>query len=148
MESFQQELRARQASIGAVEKLQVDPLRLIAVPPGDFQNWIHQSAAGDVIVSFMGPPLLTEAQWQQLGEIKPAIVAFCPGNGPLPVDFRPLFAHGQLRAAIASRRDKSSPTVKRKNSQAWFDQDFVVVTATNVDDFMAPAEKTSATASP
>jgi hypothetical protein len=53
-----------------------------------------------------------------------------------------------LRAAIASRRDKSSPTVKRKNSQAWFDQDFVVVTATNVDDFMAPAEKTSATASP
>jgi hypothetical protein len=148
MESFQEELRARHVSIDAVEKLQVDPLRLISVPPGDFQNWIHQSAAGDVIVSFMGPPLLTEAQWQPLGEIKPAIVAFCPGSGLQPVDYRPLFAHGRLRAAVASRRDKSSPAVKSKNPLAWFDQDFVVVTATNVDDFMAPPEKTSASASP
>jgi hypothetical protein len=148
MESFQRELRAGHLNISTVEKLEVDPLRRIEVPPGDFQNWIHQAAAGDVIVSFMGLPELTAAQWQQLGEIKPSIVAFCPGNGSEPVDFRPLFAHGQLRAAIVSRRDESSSPVKPKNSQAWFDQYFILVTATNVDDFMTADGKTSASTSP
>jgi len=142
VESFQEELRARHVSIDAVEKLQVDPLRLISVPPGDFQNWIHQAAAGDVIVSFMGPPTLTAVQWQQLGEIKPAIVAFCPGKGPEPVDLRPLFARGELQAAIVSRHDQSASRAKPGNPQAWFDRDFVVVT--NVDDFAALPEKTAA----
>jgi hypothetical protein len=147
MDSFQRELHAGHAAISSVEKLQVDPLRLIAVPSGDFQNCIHQSAAGDVIVSFMGPLLLTPAQWQQLGEIKPAIVAFCPGNGPEPIDFRPLFAQGELRAAVVSRRDASYPPPTR-NSPAPFDQDFVVVTATNVELFRASVEKSSASISP
>jgi len=80
LEGFQRELRRAHAGIGDIQRLQVDPLRLIEVPSGDFQNWIHHAAAGDVIVSFMGPPLLTSEQRRQLGEIQPAIVAFCPGK--------------------------------------------------------------------
>ena len=98
----------------------------------------------DVIVSFMGPPLLTSEQRRQLGEIQPAIIAFCPGNWPDRVDFRPLFAKGLLRAAIVSRCDLSSATVNPEK----FDQSFTVVTAANVDDFMAAAEKPSAAKSP
>jgi hypothetical protein len=62
LEGFQRELRRAHAGIGDIQRLQVDPLRLIEVPSGDFQNWIHHAAAGDVIVSFMGPPLLTSEQ--------------------------------------------------------------------------------------
>ncbi len=144
LDGFQRELRRAHASIGDIQRLQVDPLRLLEVPSGDFQNWIHHAAAGDVIVSFMGPPLLSSEQRRQLGEIQPAIVAFCPGGWPDRVDFRTLFAHGLLRAAIVSRCDQRSATVNSKR----FDQNYTVVTAANVDDFMAAAGKLSASKSP
>jgi hypothetical protein len=137
LEGFRRELRQAHADISGVLSLQVDPLRRIEVPPGDFQNWIHHAGGGDVIVSFMGPPLLTAAQRRQLGEIKPAIVAFCPGGWPDQLDFRPLFANGLLRAAIVSRRDQPAVTGRPQNAQAWFDRNFTVVTAANVDDFVA-----------
>ena len=144
LESFQRELRRAHIGINDIQKLQVDPLRLIEVPSGDFQRWIHHAAAGDVIVSMMGPPLLTSEQRRQLGEIQPAIVAFCPGSWPDRMDLRPLFAQGLLRAVIMSRRDQRSAAV---NSEK-FDQNFAVVTAANVDDFMAAAGKSSAAKSP
>jgi hypothetical protein len=141
---FQRELRRAHASVGDIQRLQVDPLRLIEVPSGDFQNWIHHAAAGDVIVSFMGPPLLTSEQRRQLGEIRPAIVAFCPGDWPDWVDFRPLFAQGLLRAAIVSRCDQRSATVNSKR----FEQNFTVITKANVDDFMVAAGKLATSKSP
>lgn len=144
LDSFQRELRRAHASISDIQKLQVDPLRLIAVPSGDFQKWIHHAAAGDVIVSFMGPPLLSAEQRRQLGEIQPAIVAFCPGNWPDRMDFRALYANGLLRSAIVSRCDQSSANVNPEK----FDQSFTVVTAANVDDFMTAAGKPSAAKSP
>ena len=144
LESFQRELRRAHASISSIERLQVDPLRLIEVPSGDFQRWIHHAAAGDVIVSMMGPPLLTSEQRRQLGEIQPAIVAFCPGNWPDRMDLRPLFAQGLLRAVIVSRGDQRSAAV---NSEK-FDQNFAVVTSADVDDFMTAAGKPSAAKSP
>ena len=141
---FQRELRRAHASISDIQRLQVDPLRLIEVPSGDFQNWIHHAAAGDVIVSFMGPPLLTPEQRRQLGEIQPAIVAFCPGGWPEWMDFRPLFAQGLLRAAIVNRRDQSSATI----NSGRFDQNFAVINSASVDDFVSRAGKPSATKSP
>ena len=144
LEGFQRELRRAHASVSDIQRLQVDPLRLIEVPSGDFQNWIHHATAGDVIVSFMGPPLLTPEQRRQLGEIQPAIVAFCPGGWPDWVDFRPLFVQGLLRTAIVSRCDQHSATVHSQK----FDQNFTVVTAANVDDFIAAAGKLSASKSP
>jgi hypothetical protein len=144
LEGFQRELRRAHAGIGDIQRLQVDPLRLIEVPPGDFQNWIHHAAAGDVIVSFMGPPLLTLEQRRQLGAIQPAIVAFCPGGWPDRVDFRPLFAQGLLRAAIVSRCDQRPVKVNSKR----FDQNYTIVTAANVDEFMAAVGTSSASKSP
>ena len=137
LDSFQRELRQGHVNIGSIQRLQVDPLRLIEVPSGDFQNWIHHAASGDVIVSFMGPPLLTSEQRRQLGEITPAVLAFCPGSWPDQIDFRPLFADGLLRAAILSRDDQHPASTKPKNRQAWFDQNFTVVTKANVEEFVA-----------
>ena len=144
LDSFQRELRRAHASISTIERLQVDPLRLIEVPSGDFQKWIHHAAAGDVIVSMMGPPLLTSEQRRQLGDIQPAIVAFCPGSWPDRMDLRPLFAQGLLRAVIVSRGDQRSAAV---NSEK-FDQNFAVVTSATVEDFMTAAGKPSAAKSP
>jgi hypothetical protein len=75
----------------------------------------------------MGPPLLTQAQRTQLGEIKPAIVAFCPGSVPDLVDLRALLDQDLLQAAIVARREAAG-SPNRKDLQGWFDRFFVVIT--------------------
>jgi hypothetical protein len=148
MASFQRELDREHARLSAVQTLPVDPLRRLEVPAGDFQRWIHHATNGDVIVSLLGPPVLTAAQAQELGEIRPAIVAFCPGNPPDPNDLRALFADGLLRAAIVSRREPASGAANPKTPQAWFDQNYTVVTATNVEAFATAAGKPPAASPP
>ena len=145
--SFQRELRKRQVSISSEQKLEVDPLRPLQVPVGDFQEWIHHANVGDVIVSLMGPPVLSSAQRQQLGAIKPAIVAFCPGPWP-QVDFVRLFGDGLLSAAIVTRYEQTSAAPAPNRRPARFEQNFTVVTKANVDDFVATAGKLSGSIAP
>jgi hypothetical protein len=148
LDSFQRELRKSHVGISSEQKLEVDPLRRILVPSGDFQGWIHHANSGDVIVSFLGPPVLSAAQRLQLGEIKPAIVAFCPGNWPEQVDFRRLFGDGLLSAAIVTRYDQTPEARQPNRRPARFEQNFAVVTKANVDEFVAASEKRSAPNAP
>src|SRR5580658_10214276 len=92
------------AEIGTVRKLQVDPLRPMAVPSSDFCELIRNADAASVIVSFMGPPRLTARERASLGEIQPAIVAFCSGALPELADMRSLCEQGLLKAAVLDRR--------------------------------------------
>ena len=142
--SFTKELRKAKASISAVQSLQVDPLRPMEVPAGDFLEWIRKSPSGSVIVSFMGPPILSTEQRKQLREINPAIVAFCPGGLPDRINLRALFDQGLLHAAVVSRRNSPSSSAKPRSTQAWFDQHFAVVTAANVSEVTASENQLSA----
>jgi hypothetical protein len=96
-------------------------LRPIAVPASDFCEVIGNTPDGDVIVSFMGPPLLTQAERASLDGSKPAIVAFCSGSMPEMSDLRSLFQQGLLRVAVVDRRGASGS-----------DQSFQILTATNI----------------
>jgi hypothetical protein len=144
LEGFEKELRRARAAPGAIQRLQVDPLRVMGVPSGDFQNWLHQAAAGDVIVSFMGPPLFTPEEVRRLGEHPPAVVAFCPGNWLDRVDLRSLFSEGLLQVALVARRDQTRATLDSGN----FNKNYAVVTQANVDDFLATAATPLASQSP
>src|SRR6185369_13349222 len=117
--------------IAAIESLQVDPLRPVSVPSGDFFRLIKTSAKGNVIVSLMGPPTLTDPQLLQLGETNPAIVAFCPGPLRDQVDLRSLFSHGLLQAAVVSKRDIKLTQARPASEQEAFDRLFLLVTSTS-----------------
>lgn len=119
VEAFTKEIRRGKAVIGATQSLQVDPLRPLEVPPGDFFETIRRAPAGNVIVSLLGPPVLTEEQRKQLGTIKPRIVAFCPGSIPEYINLGQLFAAGLLHAAIISR---PGPSASGKAGRESFDQ--------------------------
>jgi hypothetical protein len=134
--SFQRAIRKAGAVIGAIHALQADPISPVGVPSGDFFDFIRNTAPGNVIVSFMGPPLLSEAQRGQLGQSLPDIVAFCSGSLPERVDLRALFDQGLLRAAVVSRRPRSA--LKPTTLQEWFDRSYVAVTAANLNDLPAP----------
>jgi len=124
--SFRKTIDQAHVAIQSLHKLQVDPLRPVAVPSSDFCDLIRNTPEGSVIVSFMGPPLLTRAERSSLGDSKPAIVAFCSGRLPELADLRSLFQQGLVQAAVVDRRGA-------KGSE----QSFLAVTATNLSDVSA-----------
>ncbi len=133
MAGFRKTLRSGHAKIHAVLALQVDPLRPVRVPAGDFCQIVRDTPAGSVVVSFMGPPLLSEAQWLQLGNIKPAIIAFCPGRMAEEVDLRPFLRAGVLKAAIVERSGLAGAGMTPGTSSGRSQRTFVTVTAANLD---------------
>jgi hypothetical protein len=127
---FLKKLRQARVTVGSIAALQVDPLRPVEVPPGDFQELIRKAPKGSVIVSLMGPPpLLSSVQRQHLEETKPAIVAFCPGNLPERANLPALFEQGLLQTAVISRRNPPSSSARPNSLQGWFDQAFVGITS-------------------
>ena len=123
---FKKELRKARAVIGSIRAIQVDPLKPLEAPAGDFFELIRQTPAESVIVSFMGPPLLSETQAGQLGAAKPGVVAFCSGSLPDRLDLRWFFERGLLEAAVLSR---PKPLASQPSDrQGWFDRCFVAVT--------------------
>ncbi len=133
MASFRRTLRAGHAKVHAVLALQVDPLRPVRVPAGDFCQIVRDTPAGSVVVSFMGPPLLSEAQWIQLGNIKPAIIAFCPGRMAEEVDLRPFLRAGVLKAAVVERSGLSGARITPGDWSGRSQRTFVTVTSANLD---------------
>ncbi len=103
LEALLGEIRKAGATVASVEVMQVDPLRPLQVSPDDFYQLLRRAKANDVIVSLMGPPLLSDEQRQTLGEVKPQIVAFCPGNLPNYIDLRLLAERHLLHAAVLGR---------------------------------------------
>ncbi|HLH57309.1 MAG TPA: hypothetical protein VKY92_27265 [Verrucomicrobiae bacterium] len=130
--AFRKELKKSGAKIDAMQSIQIDPLRPTIVPPGDFLQWIKQASEKDVLVSFMGPPIFNESQMAQLGDIKPAIVAFCTGPSRDQVDLRALFGRGLLRGAVVSKRSRASGLPVSTGSRELFDSQFIEVTAANL----------------
>lgn len=105
--SFQAELGRSGTKAEAVRRFQVDPLRMVQVPPGDFFELMRRSKAGDVLVSFMGPPLLSEQQRSTLGDIQPKVVAFCPGYLPRYINLALMAERGLLHGGVIARTDAS-----------------------------------------
>jgi hypothetical protein len=130
--SFRKELAKAHATIGSVHSLQLDPLRPLKVPPGDFFEIIRSCPVESVIVSFMGPPLLEESQRSQLKDLKPSIVAFCSGSLAQTVDFRALFEQGLLRAAVVARRNAPAIATQPGNVHECFDRSFLAITPGNL----------------
>jgi hypothetical protein len=129
--SFRKAIDQAHVEIGTIRKLQVDPLRPIAVPSSDFCELIQNASQGSVIVSFMGPPRLTDLERSRLGEIQPAIVAFCSGRQPELADMRSLFRQGLLKAAVVDRRgaEESAPDAASQSNRSA--QSFLTLTASN-----------------
>src|SRR5687768_17370860 len=74
--------------------IQLDPLRPVEVPPGDFYEVIRRAKPGQVIVSLLGPPVLEAEQQAKLGPNRPKIVALCTGSLSEQTNLRELFQQG------------------------------------------------------
>lgn len=105
--------------------VQVDPLRPVEVPPGDFYEAIRRAKTNDVIVSFLGPPILEPEQQEKLTGNKRKIVALCTGNMAEQADLGDLARRGLLHAAIVNRRLDGN--ISKSATALSFDQLYQVV---------------------
>ena len=132
--AFQGALHRAGRTVAQTKRIKIDPLRVVAVPPGDFFELIRRSSEKDVIVSFMGPAALNETQVGQLVGKRARIVALCTGNTPAQVDLRRLFASDLLHAAIVSRRNVAVAGPEPATVRGWFDRFYRVITPDNVSE--------------
>jgi hypothetical protein len=123
---FTRELKKNGGKPPVVQALQVDPLRPLQVPAGDLHELLRRGAVGDVVVSFMGAPLLSDEQRASLGAVKPKVVAFCPGGILGIQELKALGGQGLLHAAVVSRPAKagtpSAPDTGREPFDALYER--------------------------
>lgn len=118
--------------------IRVDPLRPVAVPPGDFFELLRKTSTNDVVVSFMGPPALTGAQASRLRRGHARVVALCTGPIPNQVDLRRLFGLELLHVAVVDRPEATLTALKPDASKGWFSLFYRLVTNGNVAELPAP----------
>ena len=126
--SVLEEIRKSGGKISGVRAVELDPLRPVLVPASDFMDLIHSAPVGSVVISLMGPPLLTDEQRAQLGQINPKIVAFCSGNITGSGELQRLFDQGLLHTAIVARYLLEPVGSVEKSSPHLFGSQYTVVT--------------------
>ena len=135
--SFRKVIEHAHAKIAEVRKLQVDPLRPIAVPSTDFCAALRNTPLRGVVVSFMGLPVISNADRAKLGPEIPAVIAFCSGNLPNLADLKTLFQQGLLQVAVLDRSAARQPSDEFPNLPIGSSQAFVTLTETNLSTALA-----------
>ena len=115
LKEFQKQARSAGVNV-TVKSIQLDPLRSVEVPPGDFFEVIRRAKANQVIVSLLGPPVLEPAQRSKLQQGRPKIVALCTGNLAEQSDLNEMFRSGLLHAAVVR---KESPKAGESFEQLY-----------------------------
>jgi hypothetical protein len=133
LKSFLAAIKKAGKTVSSLRSVKVDPLRPMAVPPGDFFDLLRQAKDNDVFVSFLGPPTLSDEQLQKLGPKRSKVFAVCPGALPRRVNLRPIFDQKILTIAIVTRPD--APAVASPGpAQSAFDQTFKIITSDNLSE--------------
>jgi hypothetical protein len=130
LDGFLAALNEAGQSVASFQWIKLDPLRPAAVPPGDFFELLRQSKESDVIVSFMGPPMLTPQQLAKLGSKRPHVLAICPSTVTAQADLRRLFERKLLAVAIIGRHKTAEPDSVRHERNA-FSRMFSLITSDN-----------------
>jgi hypothetical protein len=138
LECFTRAIEKARRSITSLHTFKMDPRRQVGVPPVDFFDLLRQAKENDVIVSFLGPPVLGDAQLVKIGAKRPAVLAVCSGAMPSQMDLKRLFDQKLLTAAVISREDAPAH-LHPGSKQNAFEQMFIVITAANLAELPPPS---------
>ena len=137
VKSFYRALQKLHVTPAATNLVQLDPLRLVRVPPGEFVDLMRRQSEADVIVSFLGPPVLTAQQTARLGDKRPRIPAVCSGATPQQVNLRDVFDQNFVQAAIISREQPGPAPSPTSSPRECFDSLYKLITRANLSELPA-----------
>ena len=139
LKSFSATLKQAGAGVTSTNLMKVDPLRPVNVPAAEFLKILGGLSENDVVASFLGPPILSNAQLAQLGTKRPRVAAVIPADLARYANLKQLFEIQLLHAAILNRTEVNAPAPAADTLQAWFDHLYLLVTSANVAELPAPA---------
>ena len=144
LKAFQQSLKKAGHKVTTTHVLKMNPIGLMTVPPGDFFETIKKNTEADVIVSFLGPPALTDEQFAKLGQSRPKIVAVCSGELPARINLKQIFDEKLLHAAVLSRKiPPTASTPAAASPRELFEQWYWLATPANLADLPLPAGRSA-----
>jgi hypothetical protein len=131
LDGFLRTIKKSGQKVAVTREFRVDPLRPAAVPAEDFFDLMRQGRDNDVLISFLGPPVLSQDQLGKLGGKRPRVLAVCAGALPAQLNLKKVFDQKLLCAAVISRNAllANAPAASK---QAAFAQQFKLVTAADV----------------
>lgn len=118
-------------SPAVTHKIKLDPLRAIVFSGEDFAAALKGAQETDVLISFIGVPLLTEAQTARAGARRPKVLALCPLGSTPATELRRVFEQSILHGAVVLRLD-SSPHFGGLGKQEAFARTFAWITPGNL----------------
>lgn len=132
LKAFHAALRRAQREVAATYEVKLDPLRPPRAPAVDLVEIFRKySSESDVVVSLMGPGLLTSEQKLRLPARHARLVALCSGEMPRQVNLVNLFDENLLHVAIISRPNPDFNKPTSDESKQWFDHYYQIATARN-----------------
>jgi hypothetical protein len=142
LKAFYSALRKAGVAVAVTNRVKIDPNRLPRVPALDFDAMLRKYGENDVVVSLLGPPLLTPDQKAKLPAKHPRVVAVCSGDMPRQISIVPLFTENLLHAAIISRSNLPVTPPKGNDPREWFEYLYQIATAQNAAD-VVPSPRAS-----
>ncbi len=140
MRAFAKAVAKTKNVIASTNLIKLEPLYLPRVqPPSVFVELIRRAQPADVIVSFLGPPLIPEEERARLGEKRPKIIAMCSGPMPRMINLKTIFAQDLLHLAIVSRSNPEAKPPKSDDPRLFFDQYYQLITQSNLNELPVPA---------
>ncbi len=140
LKGFFTTLQKKGISLAATNAIRLDPDRPPRVNGGDFLEILRRRGERDVVISLLGPPILSPEQRAKLGEKRPRVAAFCPGPIPRQVNLRDIFEQQLLQMAIISRPSIVLNPPQSTSPRAWFDYLYEVITMDNLAELPLPSD--------
>lgn len=134
LKAFHAALQRANLAVAITNIVKIDPNRVLRVPPGDFADILRKLTDADVVVSLLGPPILSAEQKVRVGERHPRVIAVCSGDLPRQVNLKSIFADQFLHAAIVSRPSPALTLPGSDRPADWFNHFFLWITPQNLPD--------------
>jgi hypothetical protein len=100
LKAFRTGLKSANVAVTATNLIKLDPLRPVRVEPGTFLAALRKTTEKDLVVSFMGPPIIPADQRRQAPPQPARVLAVCSGDLARQIPLSPIFASGLLEAAV------------------------------------------------
>jgi hypothetical protein len=134
LKAFHAALQRANLAVTTTNIVKLDPNRVLRTPPGDFADILRKLTDADVVVSLLGPPILSVEQKARVGDRHPRVIAVCSGDLPRQVNLRSIFADQFLHAAIVSRPNPALTLPGSDKPIDWFNHFFYWITPQNLAD--------------
>jgi hypothetical protein len=110
LKAFHAVVKKANIAVVATNAVKIDPNRAVRLDAGTVAPLLRKYKETDVIVSFMGPPVIPQEQRHLLPKKTARVIAVCSDDFSKYISLQPIFEQGLLQAAIVCRLDQKAST--------------------------------------